>query len=213
MIQRNLVTKTNTLNNRKKVLLSLWMAFPFAACDRQSEMKETEVVKPDVCEIRCSCEGCSQSERQDCDEQLDLSEEHAEQNSCNDVWLVYTECVQDLHICSNDILKIDDQCQQSKANLVECMGDDSPPLPGLNACEAFAIAIMQKYEECGGTIVEDSDSEGNSEPIECTEELQITLACHTMCYENASCGVILGDIENTDDNEWMRYSECISGCV
>jgi hypothetical protein len=143
-----------------------------------------------VCDAVCECTGCSDSERDDCEDDGEDILQEAEAAGCEDEADAYLECVEDELECKDDRIHVDG-CEVVSEELEECM-DDVPIGVGGTACDA----AVDRLEECGL---------GSGEPGG-EAECEGAVRCAAQCIADADCD----DINNPTSDS--AYVACVSGC-
>lgn len=86
-----------------------------------------------VCEAACDCEGCSDSDLDDCIDDFEDIEDDAAREGCEDQYDDYITCLDDEAECRGDDLDIDG-CEDEQQDLAKCLGPGSgsggPEAPG-----------------------------------------------------------------------------------
>jgi hypothetical protein len=73
-----------------------------------------------VCDLKCDCEGCSDSQYDECLDDLDDDLRRAEDRDCLDRWDDLLACREDTGRCKDDG-KFDDDCGQEKDRFKNCV--------------------------------------------------------------------------------------------
>jgi hypothetical protein len=95
-----------------------------------------------LCDRLCECEGCSESEYEDCVDTGEDLEKAAEEAGCNDAWEDYVACTDEELECNDGVVKVDG-CLSEIGALGTCAAensgegggsspspsDDAPPAP------------------------------------------------------------------------------------
>jgi hypothetical protein len=158
--------------------------------------------KPSVaalCNKVCDCTGCSDSERDDCVDDIDDARKAAEDEGCGEQFDAYTSCASGELTCEDDKVQVDG-CDAESEAILECM-DAAIPVIGKDRCQAALDRLLAKFEECGIEVQTDP-----SEQPACNPEDAYLLECYVPCYEAATCSALDGS-GSTDD-----LSNCLTDC-
>lgn len=136
----------------------------------------------EICNVKCSCEGCSQAEHDDCVADVNETVAKAEDLGCSAQYSDWLGCVEEEAECRNGDTFAWDGCEIEEDALAACGGG--------NNCTSAAKKLC---DECM-TSCSEPDSSG------CTGRT----ACLSGCVLQATCD----EIATTSG----AYSDCIAGC-
>jgi hypothetical protein len=128
-----------------------------------------------LCRDVCNCEGCSNSEEEDCIEAADEAQADAEDEGCTEEFDAYVECREDGFKCDGDSATFTESCERESADLADC--GVSPPTAG-NVCDQAAQA-------CGA-------DEGGGGQVECTG----VVVCQAQCIVDFDCDLNSTELTN-----------------
>ena len=137
-----------------------------------------------LCRDVCSCQGCSNSEEEQCIEAADEAKEDAEREGCTEEFDSYVGCLEDAFKCDDERAVFTENCSSE----AEDWSESGAPVTGVgNVCDqAAAICNAQ-----GG---------GEGELPECTGDVE----CISQCIvDAASC----------DFNDNPALNDCVGDCV
>ena len=123
-------------------------------------------VSPDeICNVKCSCEGCNQAERDDCVADVNAAVNTAAELGCSDEYADWLSCVENEAECRNGDEFAWDGCEIEEDALTACSGQ--------NVCVQAADKLCNT---CGGVCDE-------PDPSGCSGRVQ----CQSKCILNATC--------------------------
>jgi hypothetical protein len=133
---------------RAWIVAALGAGLVLAACGTPSPSS--------ICDEICDCQGCKESEQEDCVADLEKAEGDAEDKGCGDAYDAYASCLGDDAQCDGDRYDAG-ACQGASASLAACIG--KPVLPGVSACAALEVCCqaLEKQlndQQTGGTPVD-----------------------------------------------------------
>ena len=137
-----------------------------------------------LCSDVCNCEGCSDKEEQECEDNAAKVTEQAADKGCEDELDALVECMENAFKCDNENAQFTDDCADENEDLAKC------GIPGVtlgNLCERAA-------EICGG-------GGGDGEQVECSGQVECVARC---IVDNNSCDVGAPD---------SPLQSCINNCV
>lgn len=140
------------------------------------------VSSDEVCEIKCTCEGCSQEQRDDCISDVEATVEKAEGLGCSTQYTDWLNCVVQEAECRDGETFAWDGCDIEEDALAECGGGD--------ACTAAAKKLC---DECKFSC-------SDPDPATCTGRNE----CLSACIVNATCEEIA--------TSSSAYSSCVAAC-
>ena len=113
-----------------------------------------------LCDDFCDCQGCSDTERDDCVDDIEDAEKRAEEAGCEQQFDELVDCMDDQLECRDG--RVDaDGCESETKDLSEC-SDGEVGGPSASACDTAV-------ELCGGTPGE--------EEVDCTGATLCTAQC------------------------------------
>lgn len=136
----------------------------------------------EICNLKCSCEGCSQAEQDDCLSDVNATVTKADELGCSSQYADWLTCVEEEAECRNGDTFAWDGCEIEEDALAACGGD--------NPCTSAATKLC---DECM-TSCSEPDSSG------CTGRT----ACLSECVLSATCD----EITTTSG----AYAACIAAC-
>lgn len=157
------------------------------------------------CNKVCDCQGCSDSELDECVDSIDDAKKAASDEGCSSQFDALLSCINSELTCEDSKAEADG-CDAESEELFKC----APTVSGIgkNGCERAADIFIAKIEACGGSV-----EVGDGEPGECTAEAGAQALCTAACYEAASCDCIgVGDATQCGEDELNTYVDCITVC-
>lgn len=140
-------------------------------------------VSPDeICNIKCNCEGCSQTQLDDCLSDVSSTVTKAEDLGCSSQYADWLSCVEQEAECRNGGTFAWDGCEIEEDALAECGGGDS-----------CAAAAKKLCDECKFSC-------SDPDPAACSGRN----ACLSACVVNATCDEII--------TLSGAYSTCVAAC-
>jgi hypothetical protein len=136
----------------------------------------------EICNIKCSCEGCSQMQRDDCMSDVEATVEKAEGLGCSTQYADWLRCVEQEAECRDGETFAWDGCDIEEDALAECGGGD--------ACSAAAKKLC---DECKFSC-------SDPDPSACNGRNE----CLSACVVNSTCEEIATSATN--------YSGCVEAC-
>lgn len=114
-----------------------------------------------ICEAMAACEGYSDTEREQCETQLDVQGEQADAMECADAWDAFLRCGEDAGECEDSDWSFGDSCATEEAAYLACMGvtpgddDDDSASSGddddsANACGTIGQMCSDPSQCSGG---------------------------------------------------------------
>jgi hypothetical protein len=135
-----------------------------------------------ICDEICDCEGCSETESDECIDNIEDAERRAESDGCEEEFDALTECIDSQIECRDD--RVDaDGCEPEAEDLAKC--GDGVFVGFGNLCDSAA-------EICGGGT-------GGNEEVQCTGATRCAAQC---IVDQSSC----------DISASPELQQCISGC-
>lgn len=107
-----------------------------------------------LCSDYCSCEECSDSEEQNCEDGADKAFEEAKEKGCEEQFESYADCLSDGFECDDDRARYTETCSSESNALSACAG--SVIAIGGNVCSIAARicgATDGEIGECSGAVV------------------------------------------------------------
>lgn len=154
-----------------------------------------------LCERICECGGCSDTQREDCIDDLEDSEKAADEAGCGLEFNDVASCYDDEFECRNDTPRVDG-CDAEVAELQRCAAGANVGAFG-DSCELANRRITDKLEAQCAVQVE------QPEEVECTDELAEQSTCVADCVDLAPCAAFTGE----DATATQEFSDCASRCL
>ncbi len=144
-----------------------------------------------LCEDACDCIGCSNSELEECVEELEEEQERAGEEGCADEYDAYLDCLGGFE-CRGDDIEVPDECEELEDDLDDACGRSSTVIGG-GACQLAA----DKVAACQGLPSEPGQ-------VECSGVVE----CVSQCVLDVDCGAFDG----TDQQAQQALQECAATC-
>jgi len=166
----------------KPRVLTWLLAWSFVGLGTSLVAGGCSVSPEEICNLKCSCEGCSQAEQDDCIADVTDTVAKAQNLGCSTQYSDWLGCVEQEAECRNGDTFAWDGCEIEEDALSACGGE--------NPCTAAAKKLC---DECSTSCAE-PDSSG------CTGRT----ACLSTCVLNATCDEII--------TSSGPYAECVAAC-
>jgi hypothetical protein len=147
-----------------------------------------------LCQDACDCMGCSNSELEECVEELEDAQEYAEKEGCSDEFDSYLDCLSGFQ-CDGDDIEVPDECEDLEDDLNEACGDDDVTVSGGDLCQLAA----NKVSSCQG-----DPAPPPGQGAQCTG----TVECVAQCVLDADCGAFDGSDAAAQD----AFNVCATSC-
>lgn len=135
------------------LVLALGAAAPAAGC--------STVNGASVCEQWCTCEGCSQSQRQDCESSFAKGAKLSEDKGCPELYDAFLGCIADHLQCVGDRVDID-ACEAEESAMKKCTGG---PCDELIAKEQACCEAQGNDPSSCKNIIDQQNIDGVSDEV------------------------------------------------
>lgn len=173
--------KKDPLFNVRRVSSSL-LAFSVLGFGMATFAGGCSVTPEQICTAKCSCEGCSQAEHDDCVADVNAAVQKAQDLGCSSAYADWLACVEDEAECREGQTFAWDGCDIEEDALAQCSGFDS-----------CTTATEKLCNQCGVGCNEPA-------PSPCEGRLE----CTSKCVIEAGCDEILSSSGT--------FAACVAAC-
>jgi hypothetical protein len=119
-----------------------------------------------LCSDICDCTGCSDSEMDDCVDDVEDAEKEAGDEGCEDQYDDFISCFAEELECRDGEIDADG-CESEATSLAKCLDHPIEVSGGLDPCQRAA----RHFEDCG------IQTGGGGEPGQCTDQTAVFAEC------------------------------------